>query len=144
MKTNTMIAIVGLVVIASVAGTIFIYAFSQGTTPLYTPKTIYLTEQDNNSTKNVVGYDKVNLTLKDYGDGGYRWNITHIDGQILRLDNTSTWGSSGMLGDFGNDTWLFTAIKLGETTLTLECKQPWEGGQTAATMTVILRVAGTL
>ncbi|MFH1101252.1 MAG: protease inhibitor I42 family protein [Methanobacteriota archaeon] len=139
MKTNTMITIIGVVIIASVAGAISIYVFAPMTGPTYTPKTVYITEQDNNTTITVLAGDSINLTLKDYGDGGYQWNITSIDEQILRLDNNFTWGSSGMLGDFGNDTWIFTTIDGRETTLRLECKQPWDGGNTTATMTIIIR-----
>lgn len=144
MKTNTMIAIIGLVVIASVAGALFIYAYSGMTPTTYTPKTVYITEQDNNTTITVIAGDSINLTLKDYGDGGYQSNITTIDEQILRLDNNFNWGSSGMLGDFGNDTWIFTTIHSGETTLRLECRQPWDGGDTTATMTLTIRVGQPL
>lgn len=144
MKTNTIIAIIGLVVIASVTGAISIYVFTPMTGPIYTPKTVYITEQDNNTTITVIAGDSINLTLKDYGDGGYQWNITNIDEQILRLDNNFNWDSSGMLGDFGNDTWIFTTLGGGETTLSLECRQLWDGGDTTATMTVTIRIGQPL
>jgi predicted secreted protein len=145
MKTNITIAIIGGVIIASAAGAAFLYAYSPMTGgPTYTPKMVYITEEDNNTAITLTVGDSINLTLKDYGDGGYQWNITSIDEAMLRLDNTVAWGSSGMFGDFGNDTWIFTVVAGIETTLTLECKQPWEDGETCATMTVTIRAGWAL
>ena len=82
----------------------------------------------------------MNLTLQDYGDGGYTWSITSLDEQILALSQQMNWGSSGLPGDYGKDTWLFTASNTGTTTLTLECKQPWAGGETSQTVTFTVEV----
>jgi predicted secreted protein len=145
MKTSTTIAIIGGVIIASVAGAAFIYVYTPMTGgPTYTPKTVSITEQDNNTTVTLMAGDSVNLTLKDYGDGGYQWNITSIDDQMLRLDNTITWGGSGMPGDFGNDTWIFTVLSGGKTTLRLECTRPGDDGETCATMTVTIHAGWQL
>jgi predicted secreted protein len=38
-----------------------------------------------------------------------------------------------MLGDFGYDTWIFTAKNIGNTTLRLASYRPWEGIENATT-----------
>jgi len=140
MKTNTRIALLGLVIISVVvAGAVITVGLSEKK-PVGASLTLFLTETDHTSTKIVHTGETVNLTLKDYGDGGYVWTIIQIDPEILSLERQFTWGSSGLLGDFGKDTWLFSALKSGSTTLSLECKQPWSDGDICETMTVILNV----
>src|SRR5512137_1462078 len=64
--------------------------------------TIYLTIDDNSTTVSLETGDVVVLTLKDYGDGGYHWDITALNQDILKLDERTHEDGSGMLGDFGN------------------------------------------
>jgi predicted secreted protein len=84
--------------------------------------------------------DTVNLTLQDYGDGGYIWTITHIDEKLLVQTGQFNWGSSGMLGDFGKDTWVFTAIQTGSTMLRLECTRPFGENETCQQFVVQLEI----
>jgi len=92
---------------------------------LQTPTTHFLTIADTNGTVVLKKGDFLNLTLQDFGDGGYAWTVTKIDSKLLFQTEQSTWGSSGMLGDFGKDTWIFSAIGIGSTTLNLECARPF-------------------
>jgi predicted secreted protein len=123
MKTKTSILIIGLVTITAVAaGTVLgVSLTSEKKINTHAPSTHYLTSDDANATVSVIKGDSLNLTLRDYGDGGYVWTITHIDNTFLKQMNQFTWGSSGMLGDFGKDTWVFTAVHTGNTTLNLDC-----------------------
>lgn len=108
-----------------------------------TPKkssTLYLMSSDYNRTVKLNKGDKVNLTLPDYGDGGYVWTITSYDETVLTLTQQFTWGSSGMLGDFGKDTWIYTAKNTGNTTLELVCKRPFNENDTCQTFIVSLIV----
>jgi len=125
MKTKTTIVFIGLVMIAAVAaGTVLAVTLSEKpVSKTATPSTLYVTENDNGSTLSMKKGDLLNVTVRDYGDGGYVWTIKSIDSTMLRKDTQFTWGSSGMLGDFGKDTWVFTALKTGSTTLSLECKR---------------------
>ncbi len=82
----------------------------------------------------------MNLTLPDYGDGGYIWEVIHNDDTMLSKTDQFTWGSSGMLGDFGKDTWLFTAVHTGSTTLELRCQRPFGEQEICQTFTVTIHI----
>lgn len=90
------------------------------------PSTRNLTDRDTGSIVVLKIGDSINLTLPNYGDGGYTWVVTDKDDTLLQNTDTFNWGSSGMLGDFGKDTWLFTALETGSMTLRLECKRPFD------------------
>jgi len=85
-----------------------------------------ITVDDSGSTLRLAVDDMVNLSLRDYGDGGYIWNITRVDSSLFQLRQHFNWGAKpGLVGDFGYDTWVFKAIGPGETTLTLVNHRPW-------------------
>lgn len=128
MKTKTTIVFVGLVMLAAIAaGTVLAVTLSEkpAVKPT-TPSTVYVTEDNNGTIIHMKKGDLLNVTLHDYGDGGYTWAVKSIDTTMLRQDKQFTWGSSGMLGDFGKDTFMFTALKAGSTTLNLECKRAFD------------------
>jgi len=141
MKANkTIIIYVMLAVVASIiTGTVISVALSE--TPMKNNhKTIYLTEKDNGSTVSVRKGDMLNLTLQDHGDGGYTWTITKIDEKILGQVEQFNWGNSGALGDFGKGTWIFSIENTGTTTLQLECKRSWTGGDTSEMISINIEV----
>ena len=127
MKTKTSWIIIGLVaIIAIVAGTVIgVNLTSEKPMNKQTPSTVYINADANNTIVSVKKGNMVNLTLQDYGDGGYVWTITRIDETLLVQTDQFNWGSSGMLGDFGKDTWVFTTLNTGITTLKLECARPF-------------------
>jgi predicted secreted protein len=102
--------------------------------------TRYLTADDNGTTLHLKKGDTVNLELKDYGDGGYTWEIVSLDETIVSLTEKTDSQPSGLMGDFGNDIWVFTAEKTGSTTLELKCSRPWDKTDVCATFTVELEV----
>jgi predicted secreted protein len=142
MKTKKSILIIGLVAIAIVAaGTVIGVNLStekQKNQPA--SMVFYLSAEDHNTTVSMKQGDKVNLTLQDYGDGGYVWTVTRCDEKFLRQINQSTWGSSGMLGDFGHDTWIFTAMNTGSTILELKCQRPFGEQDTCQTFKVTVNI----
>jgi predicted secreted protein len=135
--------IIGLVAIAAVAtGTVIgVSLTAEKPKNQLTPSMVYLTIDDCNSTLSIKKGDSVNLTLPDYGDGGYVWSVTKCDENLLSQTDQFTWGSSGMLGDFGKDTWVFTAVHAGSTTLELACKRPFGENDTSQIFSVILHIA---
>jgi len=129
MKTKKSLIIIGLVAIATIAaGTVLgVSLMSEKPIEKQTPSTIYCNVEDNNSTISTMKGDRVNLTLQDYGDGGYTWTIVSLNESLLKKESEQlNWGSTGMLGDFGKDTWIFTALNTGITTLKLECVRPFD------------------
>ena len=128
MKTKTTIVFIGLVLLAAIAaGTVLAVTLSEKpiVKPM-TPSTIYVTQENNGTTVHMKKGDLLNVTLHNYGDGGYTWVVSSIDTTMLRQDKQINWGSSGMMGDFGKDTWVFTALQAGSTTLKLECKRAFD------------------
>jgi predicted secreted protein len=142
MKTKKSIVVIGLVTIAIIAAGTVIGAnllAEQENTPQKS-SAVYLTSSDHNTTLKLKKGDIVNLTLPDYGDGGYVWTITYYDETVLTLTQQFTWGSSGMLGDFGKDTWVYTAKNTGNTTLELICKRSFGENDACQTFIVSLIV----
>jgi predicted secreted protein len=142
MKTKNSLILVGLVAIVAVAaGTVIgVNLTSEKPMNKQTPSTVYINADTNDTTISVKKGDQVNLTLQDYGDGGYVWTITHIDEKLLFQTNQFNWGSSGMLGDFGKDTWMFTATQTGSTMLSLECTRSFGEKDTCQQFVVHLEI----
>jgi len=81
MKTKKSLIIIGLVAIAVIAaGTVLgVNLMSEKPIEKKTPSTLYCNVEDNNSTLSIKKGDQVNLTLQDYGDGGYSWRFVALD-----------------------------------------------------------------
>ncbi|DAC72834.1 MAG TPA: hypothetical protein DSN98_03375 [Thermoplasmata archaeon] len=142
MKTKKSLIIIGLVSIAAIAaGTVIgVNLTAEKQKNAQIPAIFSLSASDHNSTVAIKKGDNVNLTLHDYGDGGYIWNVTQCDNNILRQTDRFTWGSSGMLGDFGKDTWVFTALNTGSTTLELKCQRSFGEQDICQTFKVTLNI----
>ena len=99
-----------------------------------------ITAQNSGTAISVKNGDKIRLELKDYGDGGYAWEIVTLDENVLSLTEKSDSQPSGLMGDFGSDIWVFTAEKAGSTLLELKCSRPWDKSDVCATFTVQVEV----
>ncbi|MBN1860970.1 MAG: protease inhibitor I42 family protein [Candidatus Thermoplasmatota archaeon] len=142
MKTKKSIIAIGLVLIAAIAaGTVIGVNLTadKKKTP-QTPLVFSLTAENHETTISLKKADMINLTLPDYGDGGYIWTILQYDENILHQTDSFQWGGSGMLGDFGKDTWLFTAINPGSTLLELRCQRPFGEQDICQTFNVTITV----
>jgi len=143
MKTKKSLIIIGLVAIAVIAaGTVLgVNLMSEKPIEKKTPSTLYCNVEENNSTLSIKKGDQVNLTLQDYGDGGYSWRFVALDEQFLKKESELlNWGSTGMLSDFGKDTWMFTAVNTGSTTLKLESVRPFNTTDIAQTFVVTINI----
>ena len=142
MKAKTSVIIIGLVAIAVItAGTVIgVNLSSEKQKEPWTQKVFTLTDTDNSTVVSMKIGDKLNITLPSYGDGGYIWEIVHNDENIVFKTDQLTWGSSGMLGDFGKDTWVFTAIHRGSSTIELRCQRPFGEQDICQTFVVTVNV----
>jgi predicted secreted protein len=142
MKTKKSLIIIGLVAIVAVAAGTVIGVNLNSEKPMnkQTSSTVSINADANDTIVSVKKGDTVNLTLQDYGDGGYVWTITRIDEKLLFQTDQFNWGSSGMLGDFGKDTWVFTAAQTGTTTLSLECIRPFGEKDTCQQFVIHLEI----
>jgi len=143
MKTNKKIVIYRVLTVAVIAAVavISVGIALSGNPDIDDNTSMYLTLEDNGSTVSLNVGDTVNLTLKDYGDGGYIWGITKLNERVLNITDRLDWGiPEGIEGDFGYDTWIFTADDTGTTTLELACSRLWDDGDTYMIFTVGIEV----
>jgi predicted secreted protein len=143
MKSKKTVLIIGLVLIAVIAaGTVIGINLSMVKPTIQSTTTVFLNTLSNNTTVSVKKGDVINLTLPDFGDGGYNWVFTSLDKVFLqKTAEKLNWGSSGMLGDFGKDTWMFTALQTGHTTVQLQCVRLFNESDISQTFTVSLTIS---
>lgn len=106
------------------------------------------THIEDHGTIYVKEHQTFNITLRDWGDGGYStWKIKSINetqikfiNQTNHVDLDGLYGK-GILGYFGYDILNFTALKSGTTTIYLKTIQPWAGENSAiiAKYTVVVK-----
>lgn len=80
---------------------------------------VQLTAADSNKTIKVANGEKILVTLGNPGDGGFTFDDWQYNSTVLKLVNHThnPPANSNMIGDFGSDTWQFTAIASGTTTM---------------------------
>lgn len=76
-----------------------------------------LTAADAGSTASVTMGQTISLTLGNPGDGGYQFNTPQYNASVLTLQSHTHQNGTNNIGDFGSDTWNFTAKGSGTTTL---------------------------
>lgn len=77
------------------------------------------------------------VKLKSNPTTGYTWEIAIADESVLRFDDeTFVVDDPDATGSGGMGTYTFTALKKGQTTLTLDHGQQWEGGNKDKTITI--------
>jgi len=140
MTKNTKLYLIGLVLIAAISATTVIgvgMMVTQKPTPApapILPKTKSISAADSGTIITLNKNDKIQLTLKNYGDGGYTWTIQRQDsGKIALLSQSHINGTA--LGDFGSDIWVFSALQPGTSSLELVCARPWNN-ESCATFTI--------
>ena len=76
---------------------------------------------------------------------GFQWELAEISDETVlqRVDQRYEPPEDGdMVGAPGKDIWTFKALKKGESSISMEYSQPWEGGTKAAEtfeLTVLVR-----
>jgi predicted secreted protein len=71
--------------------------------------------------------DSLAVALTSNPSTGYEWTLETIDTTLLRPDGTSYSGSD-VPGNAGTETFCFTALHPGTTTLSLHYHQPFAKG----------------
>lgn len=82
---------------------------------------IKLTVTDTGKVVAVSKGQTISITLGNPGDGGYSFNNWQYDNTILTLKSHTHINptTSNLIGDFGSDVWVFSAIKTGTSTMLL-------------------------
>jgi predicted secreted protein len=91
-----------------------------------------LTAADAGSTASVTMGQTFSLTLGNPGDGGYQLNDPIYNITVLTLVSHTHQGSTNtnLIGDFGTDTWKFTAKASGTSTLEVTASRGSQGNET--------------
>lgn len=82
---------------------------------------VKLTVTDTGKVVAVSKGQTISITLGNPGDGGYSFNNWQYDNTILNLNSHTHINptTSNLVGDFGSDVWVFSAIKTGTSTMLL-------------------------
>lgn len=88
-----------------------------------------LTIADAGSTASVTMGETISLTLGNPSDGGYHFNDPEYKTSVLTLVSHTHQNGSDKAGDFGNDTWNFTAKASGTTTLEVTASRSTQNAQ---------------
>jgi len=75
------------------------------------------------------------VTLDSNATTGFEWELTEIsDEAVLGLESSEFQPpeDTGVVGAPGKEIWTFNALKKGESCISMEYSQPWEGGTKAA------------
>jgi len=95
-------------------------------------KIINLTESNDGEKISLKKGDKLKITLRDPGDGGYVFSEPQYEKSILKqIDYKNIKPTSGAEGDFGSDEWVFEVINKGNTILRYDIYRPWESKEDA-------------
>jgi predicted secreted protein len=107
-----------------------------------TPAMLILTSVENNKDLTVSKGQKIQLTLRNPGDGGYTFNEPVFNKSLLKLDSHvhDPPSQNGMVGNFGEDVWTFSAIAEGSSELTITAAQPWSGGSKSTSFSAQLQI----
>jgi inhibitor of cysteine peptidase len=79
------------------------------------------------------------------GSTGFQWELTKISDETVLQQVDQRYEppeDEGMVGAPGKEIWTFKALKKGESSISMEYSQPWEGGTKAAEtfeLTVLVR-----
>ena len=88
-----------------------------------------LTGADSGKTTAVTKGETITLTLGNPGDGGYHFNDPQFKTSVLTLVSHTQQAGSNAVGDFGTDTWKFTANGTGTTTLKITASRGTPGAE---------------
>lgn len=92
---------------------------------------------DNGKTISLAQGQPLKVVLGNPGDGGYTFDTPQYDPSILSLKgHTQTPpANTNLIGDFGTDTWEFSALKSGNTSLTVTATRSFEANSTVVIYT---------
>lgn len=102
--------------------------------------------ENSHLTWNVAGVEaggEIKVTICANPTTGFQWQLAGIgDATVIEQDGSPEYKApeEGLMGAAGEETWTFKALKSGETQITLEYSQEWEGG-TKADRTLVITVA---
>lgn len=75
------------------------------------------------------------VALESNPSTGYEWELTEVGDETVLQKVDQRYEppeDGGMVGAPGKEIWTFKALKKGQSSISMEYSQPWEGGTKAA------------
>jgi len=82
-----------------------------------------------------VGSSLIVTLESNPGSTGFEWELTEISDEAVLQQVDQRYEppeEGGMVGAPGKEIWTFKGLKKGESSISMEYSQPWEGGTKAA------------
>jgi len=100
------------------------------------PAQVQITAQQNGQPVALVKGQTLEVTLQNPGDGLYSFDQPIYGSAVLRfVEHLHQGPTNNNIGNFGTDTWDFTAVKAGTTTLTITATRENDKSTTVAMLT---------
>ena len=103
-----------------------------------TPKQVSVDSSYSGKEVEIAAAGSLTVTLESNQTTGFQWELISISDQAVleKVDQKyvapeATRTGAPVVGAPGEEVWTFKAIKKGETTITMQYSQPWDGGQKA-------------
>jgi len=86
---------------------------------------VKINASNNGKTVNILNGQKLQVSLGNPGDGGYKFDPPKYDSTLLRLNSHINIPPTNkmVVGDFGTDVWEFGALKSGSAALTITARR---------------------
>jgi len=87
-----------------------------------------LTEENSGDSLEINCGDQITITLNDPGDGGYQFEDPIFNTNFFKLvsyQDIPAESNTDIVGDFGQDIWVFKPIASGEGTIKIEASRSW-------------------
>jgi len=99
------------------------------------PKEVFVDESYSGKEVALAVGGSLIVTLDSNASTGFEWELTGIsDEAVLGLEGSEFQPpeDTGVVGAPGKEIWTFNALTIGDSSISMEYSQPWEGGTKAA------------
>jgi len=116
-----------------------------GGCPLIPGQAVILDENDSGTEVSLSVEGQLRIVLSGNASTGYEWELTDLDEAVLEHTSTSSRSQCTIPqpGCGQIETWKFTALSPGSTTLTMVYHRPWEDVEPARTFTLSITVTSS-
>lgn len=109
------------------------------------PSTVSVNESSSGKQVEIAAGGTLTVTLESNQTTGFQWELKSVgDTSVLQSQggNYEAPEDTGMVGAGGEEVWTFKALKPGNSSLSMEYSQPWDGGTKAGqtfNLTVVVK-----
>jgi inhibitor of cysteine peptidase len=109
------------------------------------PGAVSVDESSSGKQVEIAAGGALTVTLESNATTGFQWELKSVGDPSVLQSQGGTYNApeaTGMVGAGGEEVWTFKALKAGNSSLSMEYSQPWEGGTKAAqtfSLTVVVK-----